>query len=145
MTVKERKTHAFLSAVLALLLGIGFAGTVERAQAADLKTPATEKADLQRLDGRWVRPDGGYRLELRNVEADGSLSAAYYNPRPVRVLRAFASKKENTISVFVELRDVNYPGSTYSLQYDPATDRLQGTYFQAVEKRTFDIVFLRAK
>ena len=65
----------------------------------------------------WVRPDGGYVLELRNVKKDGSLTAAYYNPRPIRVFRAEASGKDGTLSVFVELRDVNYPGSTYINSY----------------------------
>jgi len=45
----------------------------------------------------------------------------------------------------VELRDANYPGSTYNLLYDPMSDRLKGTYFQAVERLSFDIEFMRAK
>ncbi|KJS29138.1 MAG: hypothetical protein VR64_21580 [Desulfatitalea sp. BRH_c12] len=51
----------------------------------------------------------------------------------------------NTFRILVELRDVNYPGSTYSLQYEQSTDRLIGTYFQSVEKATFSIEFVRAK
>ena len=47
--------------------------------------------------------------------------------------------------MFVELRDVNYPGSTYTLQYDAASDRLMGTYFQAVAKQTFRIEFARGR
>jgi hypothetical protein len=35
----------------------------------------------QRLIGQWVRPDGGYVLELKEIGDDGSLKAAYYNPR----------------------------------------------------------------
>jgi len=49
------------------------------------------------------------------------------------------------IRLFVELRDVNYPGSAYDLQYDTRTDRLKGTYFQAVEKRAYEIEFVRTK
>jgi hypothetical protein len=45
--------------------------------------------------------------------------------------------------VFVELRDVNYPGSKYSLRYDPAADSLKGFYFQAIEKQTFPVEFIR--
>jgi len=45
----------------------------------------------------------------------------------------------------VELRDANYPGSTYSLQYDATIDRLKGTCFQAVQRQTFDIEFVRAR
>jgi hypothetical protein len=33
----------------------------------------------------------------------------------------------------------------YNLQYDPASDRLKGTYFQAVEKQIYDIEFVRTK
>ncbi len=126
----------------------GFTGPVAVAATAgkaDTGKAVPVQTDFQRLEGRWIRPDGGYVLELRNVKKDGSLTAAYYNPRPIRVFRAEASRKDGTLSVFVELRDVNYPGSTYTLQYDPAMDRLRGIYFQAVEKQTFDIEFVRAK
>ena len=103
------------------------------------------QTDVQRLEGRWVRPDGGYILELWDIKKDGSVSAAYYNPRPINVFSAKWSRKEGKINLFVELRDVNYPGSKYNLQYDSKSDRLKGTYFQAVEKQTFNIEFVRAK
>lgn len=103
------------------------------------------QTDVQLLEGRWVRPDGGYVLELWDVKKDGSVSAAYYNPRPIKVFSSTWSRKEGKINLFVELRDVNYPGSKYNLQYDPKSDRLKGTYFQAVEKQTFNIEFVRAK
>jgi hypothetical protein len=106
---------------------------------------APAQTDLLRLEGRWVRPDGGYVLELRNIKKDGNLTAAYYNPRPIKVFRAEAVKKDGTITLVVELRDVNYPGSTYTLQYDAAADRLKGTYFQAVERQTFNVQFVRVK
>ena len=103
------------------------------------------QTDVQRLEGRWVRPDGGYILELRDIKEDGSVLAAYYNPRPINVFSAKWSGVGGKINLFVELRDVNYPGSKYNLQYDPKSDRLKGTYFQAVEKQTFNIEFVRAK
>jgi len=103
------------------------------------------QTDVQVLEGRWVRPDGGYVLELRDIKKDGSVSAAYYNPRPINVFSAKWSQREGRINLFVELRDVNYPGSKYILQYEPGSDRLKGTYFQAVEKQTFNIEFVRAK
>ncbi len=145
-----RQTSAMFMAELffVILCVAAFAGhgaDAAPAGKADTGKPSPAQIDFQRLEGRWVRPDGGYVLELRNVKNDGSLTAAYYNPRPIRVFRAEASRKDGTLSVFVELRDVNYPGSTYTLQYDRATDRLKGKYFQAVEKQTFDIEFVRAK
>ena len=49
------------------------------------------------------------------------------------------------MKVFIELRDVNYPGSTYTLTYDPASDQLKGVYYQAVEKQRFPVAFVRMK
>lgn len=109
------------------------------------KQQSTAEIDFQRLKGRWVRPDGGYVLELQKIRNDGSADAAYFNPRSVHVFRAEVSRKEGRLTLFVELRDVNYPGSTYTLQYDPAGDRLVGTYFQAMQKETFLVAFMRVK
>jgi hypothetical protein len=104
---------------------------------------AERTGDLQVLEGLWVRPDGGYVLELRDIKKNGDLKAAYFNPKPVNVGRARAEIRNGKITLRVELRDVNYPGSLYRLKYDPVTDTLKGTYFQAVEKHTFHIEFVR--
>ena len=114
------------------------------ATAAD-STQSVVRINEQHLIGHWVRPDGGYILELKEIAKDGSLKAAYFNPRPINVARAELSRREGGISIVIELRDVNYPGSTYNLRYDPKTDKLIGTYFQAVQKETYDIEFMRAK
>jgi hypothetical protein len=73
------------------------------------------QTDLQRLEGRWVRPDGGYILELSEIKKGGSVSAAYFNPRPIKVFSERWSRKGGKINLFVDLRDVNYPGSKYNL------------------------------
>ncbi len=73
------------------------------------------------------------------------MTATYFNPRPINVSQATVGRKEGVITLFVELRDVNYPGSTYTLVFDPAADRLKGTYFQAVMKQTYEVEFVRAK
>ena len=145
-----RPLYTTLAAALlaAFLFMAGFTGHVVNAAPAgtgDTGKPSPDQTDFLRLEGKWVRPDGGYVLELRNVKKDGSLAAAYYNPRPIKVFRAEAGRKDGKITLFVELRDVNYPGSTYTLQYDPASDRLRGTYFQAVQRQTFDIEFVRSR
>lgn len=140
---------AFIAALLfAFLFLAGFSGDIADAAsagAADIGKTAPAQTGFQRLEGRWVRPDGGYVLELREIKNDGSLKAAYYNPRPIKVYRAKWSRKDSMINLTVELRDVNYPGSTYTLHYDAATDRLKGKYFQAVERQTFDIEFVRVR
>ena len=57
--------------------------------------------------------------------------------------KAEAKKDGEDLKVFVELQDVNYPGSTYTLTYQPATDRLVGTYFHAVSGQNMDVEFGR--
>lgn len=106
---------------------------------------APSQIDFQKLTGRWQRTDGGYILEIRAVKSDGSLDAAYLNPRPINVAKAAASREGATLKVFVELRDKNYPGSTYLLLYDPQADQLGGIYFQAVERQQFEVAFVRMK
>ena len=99
----------------------------------------------KRLEGKWQRPDGGYILELKEIGKDGTLKATYFNPRPINVSKAEWNYKQATINLFVELRDINYPGSKYNLQYDPKTDRMKGTYYLAVYGETYDIEFVRMK
>jgi hypothetical protein len=98
---------------------------------------------FERLVGRWVRPDGGYVLEIRSVSAEGVVDASYLNPRSIRVARAEARRMGDALTLFVELRDVNYPGSTYQLVYDPGRDLLVGKYFQALQQQTFEVEFVR--
>ncbi len=95
------------------------------------------------LEGKWVRADGGYVLDINSVDEHGTIDAAYLNPRPIHVAKAEASRDGEAISVFVELRDVNYPGSTYNLVYQRQSDQLVGVYFQAVQGQQFDVVFDR--
>jgi hypothetical protein len=61
------------------------------------------------------------------------------------VAQASWKLQDSIMGVFVELRDVHYPGSTYTLNYDPATDRLEGLYFQAVQRQNFKVLFTRKK
>ena len=100
-------------------------------------------AGFERLKGRWLRQDGGYVLEVRSVSPEGKVDAAYRNPRPIHVARAEAQRQGEALTLFVELRDANYPGSTYRLTWDPGRDVLAGLYFQAVEQQTFDVEFVR--
>lgn len=103
------------------------------------------KGIFEALQGRWRRPDGGYVIDIKNIDSAGVMDAAYFNPRPIRVARAQATQEGQIIKVFVELRDVGYPGSTYTLTYDPQTDRLNGVYFQAAMQQSFDVTFFKMK
>jgi hypothetical protein len=103
------------------------------------------RPDTQRLVGNWIRPDGGYVLDVRTVDSTGHVEAAYFNPNPIHVARASTSSVANTVKLFVELQDTGYPGCTYDLAYDPSGDTLQGVYYQAQIRQRFDVVFLRMR
>lgn len=97
------------------------------------------------LPGRWVRPDGGYVIDIRGVDASGKLAAAYANPNPLPFARAEATRDGKTVHLFFELRAGGYNGSTYTLTYDPARDILRGVYYQAVAQQKFEVYFTRYK
>ena len=73
------------------------------------------------------------------------MDATYFNPNPINVSKAEVSREGDALRVFLELRGAGYPGSTYTLTYEPRSDSLTGVYFQAVMQQKFDVVFQRAK
>lgn len=138
------------------LLVIGLAGCDPKP--AQVETPAASSSvsnapvavviatnEFAVLKGRWQRGDGGYVIEIRSANLDGKLEAGYFNPKSINVSQAQATHKDGSLVVFVELRDANYPGSTYQLTYDAKTDQLFGTYYQAAIKERFDVAFGRAR
>jgi uncharacterized protein (DUF2147 family) len=117
-------------------------------QAAGTNAAASAAAvspELAKLLGKWQRPDGGYVLEIKSVGSSGKLEAGYFNPNPINVSRAAAYRDKEATKVIVELRDVNYPGSTYNLTHDPQSDQLYGQYFQAAMQETFEVTFAHVK
>jgi hypothetical protein len=104
-----------------------------------------EPEGFETLIGRWLRLDGGYILEIRGVDPSGKIEALYLNPRPINVAKAEATRDGSKLNVVVELRAPNYPGSTYTLEYDQEQDQLRGIYFQAALGQSFDVYFVRMK
>lgn len=126
----------------ALLCMVLAAGTL-LTPAVDAQAPVESGFGV--LVGRWVRPDGGYVITIRNADADGKLEAAYANPRPLPFAKAQASRDGKTVNLYFELRAGGYDGSNYTLVYDAATDTLKGVYYQAVAKQKFDVFFERKR
>jgi hypothetical protein len=112
-------------------------------QTTNTSVSSEAPSPFEKLKGRWLRAEGSYIVEVRSVEPGGKMDAAYFNPRPINVAKAEAVKAGGDLKVFVELRDVNYPGSTYTLTYEPTTDSLAGTYFHAVSGQNMDVEFNR--
>jgi hypothetical protein len=146
-----KKVAATTSAV-SLLLGLTLAlapivdataQAVVPAQGGAPPASATARIDVEVLKGAWVRPDGGYTIVIKSIGPNGQLEAMYFNPNPLPFAKARALPEGATLRVFFELQAGGYAGSTYELTYDPASDRLKGTYYQAVAKRKFDVYFVR--
>jgi len=108
-------------------------------------TLAQAVPETSMLVGRWVRSDGGYAIVIKSVDPSGKVDATYFNPNPINVSKAEVSVEGGSFRIFIELRGVGYPGSTYTLTYVPAEDRLIGVYFQAAVQQTFGVVFQRAR
>ena len=137
-----------LFAILGLWLFMSPALAQTQPSQATSVPPATEsttKAAFGVLPGRWVRIQGGYVITINSVDADGGLDASYANPRPLPFHTAVATSDGNSLKLFFELRAAGYNGSTYTLSYDAANDRLTGVYDQVVVKQKFDVVFVRDK
>ena len=156
LTGGPRKTYLTLAALFAVLAVSAFVllrksgdegKLLATASATNPPVPAAASANpaFQKLNGQWQRPDGGYILEITSVKAGGKIQAAYYNPNPIHVSRAEVAQEGMATTVFIELQDVGYPGSTYTLIYDPANDQLSGVYFQAALQQSFEVVFVRMK
>jgi len=119
---------------------------VQTQTAPDMATKSeASKPDSKQLTGDWLRTDGGKTIRIKNAMPDGKLDAEYFNPKSIHVGRAEWLAKNNSLVVIVELQDVNYPGSRYTLEYFPAEDELAGIYYQAVEKASYDVGFVRQR
>ena len=107
------------------------------------KSQIVQKTDKTKIIGEWLRTDSDYMIKIVEVNDDGSLLAQYFNPDPINVGSANWESISGDLKIIIELRDVNYPGSTYTLNYLPDKDMLAGEYFQAVEGVTFYVEFTR--
>jgi len=99
--------------------------------------------EFEMLKGKWQRPDGGYVIELKELLPGNQISAGYFNPGPINVGEAKIYNENGFTKIFVKLQDKNYPGSTYTLIYDKASDQLRGIYFQAVQGEEYEVGFMR--
>jgi hypothetical protein len=105
--------------------------------------PVAAAINLNKVQGSWLRQDGGYRLVIGVIGEGGHAKGEYFNPNPIHVAWTRVWTEGGAIKVDAELRDTNYPGCIYKLTYDAAGDRLVGTYFQAQMQQTYEIEFGR--
>jgi len=138
-----KRTHFALMS-LAIALPAAHAQQLPAATSAATTTGSDAPTAFDALPGRWVRVEGGYVITIRTVDVDGKMDASYANPRPLPFFNAVATKDGNAVKLLFELRAGGYNGSTYTLTYDAASDRLRGVFDQVVAKQKFEVTFVRS-
>lgn len=98
--------------------------------------------DMLAIQGRWVRTDAPYIIELRTLP-DNSLEATYFNRKYIHVENTKTVKKGGVQYVMITLQDTNYPGSQYLLAYDRGQNSLNGIYILGNTKQRFEVSFSR--
>ena len=136
-TTPANKTAALLLILTTAVLVISCGQPAGQPRESAGVPAAAPAADYQPLIGRWARTDGDYLIEIKSVTAAGKAEAAYFNPRPINVARAEASRDDGVFRLFMELRDSGYPGCLYKLTLDKSARLLTGTYFQAAQNETY--------
>ena len=133
----------YLAAAAVILIGVTVFFLVSKGTGDS--TSGRKEIDKNSLVGDWVRTDASYLIRISNINNDGSMTAQYFNPNPINVGKANWESSYDNLKITVELRDINYPGSKYTLSYLPDKDMLAGEYYQAVESLTFYVEFMRRK
>ena len=144
ITIMNKNKAIYISAAATLIL-IVVVIILFTNNAGDTLQSNKKEIDKNLLIGDWLRTDAGYLIKIINVNDDGTLEVQYFNPKPINVGSANWKESQGSLSINVELRDVNYPGSKYTLSYLQDKDMLAGDYYQAVEGLTFYVEFVRNK
>jgi hypothetical protein len=131
------KRGRFIVQTLIFMAVIWIGSSAALAQAIEQTSP-----DMLAIQGRWIRTDAPNVIELRHAK-DGSMQAAYFNPKPINVGKTETAEQGGLVQVMIELQDVNYPGSTYVLSYDRTQDILEGIYFHPATKQSYEVGFVR--
>ena len=140
--MNKNKITYFLAAAF-ILIGVAVFFLVNNESRTNIS--GSKEVDKNLLIGDWVRTDAQYLIRITKLNDDGTMMAKYFNPNPINVGSANWEESYGNLKAIVEMRDVNYPGSKYTLSYLPDKDMLAGEYFQAVEGLTFYVEFMRKK
>jgi hypothetical protein len=106
---------------------------------------AEQSVDKRLLIGEWTQMDAPYQIKITDALESGKLEVTYFNPKLITIGKAYWTKTETILSVYIELQDENYPSSYYKLNYNIERDVLVGQYFQAAGGAAFPVEFVRTK
>jgi hypothetical protein len=141
--MKNKKVFIAISSAisLAIILLVVFLNNSSQ----DVAKSEEKSVDKSLLVGDWIRTDASYLIKIRSINDDGILETQYFNPKPINVESANLEESYGNLHITIVLRDVNYPGSRYTLNYLQDRDILAGDYYQAVQGLNFYVEFVRNK
>ena len=137
----------FTYVIVSMIFSMVLVGCGKGEKAIESKAAVKEEAKVQltgafeKIKGKWVRSDGGYVLEFKQLLQNNTLDVAYFNPSPIHVGKARIYEERGFTKLFVELQDVNYPGSRYTLILNVDKNQLVGNYFQATQQVDYEVAF----
>lgn len=136
-------TYVIISLIFSALVGGCGKGEKVAESMATVKPEAQVQLSgaFEKIKGKWARSDGGYVLEVKQLLPNNALEVFYFNPSPIHVGKARIYEERGFTKVFVELQDVNYPGSRYTLIFNGEKNQLIGNYFQATQQVDYEVAF----
>jgi hypothetical protein len=138
------RSAILLSVVAGIAVGIVRAALAQVAPTdQEVQSGVKFARELAILQGKWVRRDGNYTIEVKRIDPSGKVDAVYSNPNPVKVSKAEASTEGGDLNLLLELQGPGYAGSTYTLVHDPKSDCMLGIYFHVVTQQKFAVIFQR--
>ena len=125
MEINCKKRKSFLT-VFVISTVIIFTIVISCGDSSEKNLRQVTKSEKNLLTGDWVRTDASYFVKIIKVNEDRTLDAQYFNPNPINIGKANWEESYGNLKIIIELRDVNYPGSTYTLNYLQDRDMLAG-------------------
>jgi hypothetical protein len=155
--VMEKNTTLFILPRLLITLFLGFSmqsyqgsvkteiPTVNYIPEHSILTKQTEKQDKNLLKGVWGRTDATGVVNISEVLDNGLLKTTFYSPKMINIEKAVWTNSSDVLRIYILLREDNYPGSSFSLNYMAEKDLLLGVYFDALTNESLTISFERIK
>ncbi|WP_281322931.1 hypothetical protein [Flavobacterium aestivum] len=105
----------------------------------------SRKADKNLIKGLWGRTEGVGEINISEVRDNGLLKATFCNPKSINIEKAVWTNSSDVLRIYILLREDNYPGSSFSLNYIAEKDLLLGVYFDALTNISYTVSFKRVK
>jgi hypothetical protein len=99
--------------------------------------------DRNLIKGVWGRVDAAGEIKITEVLHGGSLKSTFYNPKLIAIEKSIWTNSSGVLRVYILLREDDYPGSSFTLNYVAVRDVLVGVYYDALTQKSYPVTFER--